>query len=110
MLLHLLTALRLQPDAPPPTWRLNVCVAGMPVRAQQWQALFPPHAPPLAFPCVVAQGRDDPFYDWCARLARDYAAPTLVGFDEGHRFPHAKEKNAELAEALWRGVASGSRE
>ena len=102
VLLTLLTALRLQPGAPPPSWRGNICVAGMPVRDDRFAPLFPPTAPPLALPCVIAQGTADPFYGWCRRLAHSYAAPLEVSYDEGHRFPHGKEANAELEAAIRR--------
>ena len=51
VLLTLLTALRLRRSQPPP-WRLNVCVAGMPCRAERFAEVCSPEAPPLDFPCV----------------------------------------------------------
>ena len=88
-------------------WSANVCVAGMPVRAARFEHLF---ESPLAFPCVLAQGTADPFYPWCRRLARQYAAPELIEYDEGHRFPHAKEANARLVGSVKRALAASARE
>ena len=38
-LITMLTALRLQPGATPPSWRANILVAGMPVRADSFASL-----------------------------------------------------------------------
>ena len=74
-LITILTALRLRDKArPPPSWKANCCVCGMPNRAGRYDYLFPPEAPPLAFPAVLAQGKQDPFYEWCVRLEEAYEA------------------------------------
>ena len=106
VLITLLTALRLQRGAPPPSWRLNICVAGMPVRAECYAHLCGEDAPPLDFPAVVAQGTEDPLFDWCSRLAGRYAAPEQITFAEGHRFPHDRAANQALAESIRRGLFS----
>ena len=72
VLITLLTARRLSCSTPPgggdvaapPSWRFNVLVAGMPVRDDRYAPLF---ASPLSWPCVIAQGRTDPFYEWRQR-------------------------------------------
>lgn len=111
VLITLLTAMRLHPTSrSPPSWRANICVAGMPVRAQAYEHLFAPHAKPLEWPSVIAQGTKDPFFEWCDRLKHDYAAPLQVSYDEGHRFPHSRTANAELISAIQDvlGIEDGS--
>ena len=102
ILITMLTALRLQPGATPPSWRANILVAGMPVRADSFASLCGEGAPPLRFPTLIAQGTEDPFYEWCRRLERSYDAPELFNYDEGHRFPHKRDSNKALAESVRR--------
>ena len=113
VLATLLTALRLGSERPP-SWLGVISVAGMPVRADRFRHLFAPAARPLDFPCVLAQGTEDPFYEWCARLYRSdsacWRAPDVIEFAEGHRFPHERASNARLVEGvrrlLWPASAS----
>ena len=91
------------------SWRCNVCVAGMPVRAEAYMTLVSA-ASPLPFPAVVAQGTADPFYPWGSQLVASYVSPELVEFDEGHRFPHDRRANARLAEGIRRKLGLRSAE
>ena len=98
ILITMLTALRLQraasADGPPPSWQHNVLVCGMPVRANSYRHLF---TSPLDFPCTVAQGQKDPAYEYCRRLASQYAAAEYMEYPDGHRFPHLATDTATLA-------------
>ena len=108
ILITMLTAQRLRRAraglGPPPSWRCNVLVCSMPVRANDLRVELEVSergdAPPIDFPCVIAQGLQDPFYEWCRRTNGTYAAPTVVTYDEGHRFPHAATSTRELADAI----------
>ena len=102
ILITLLTAARLARsraggEAEYPSWKQNVLVCGMPVRAEQFSSYF---TAPLDFPCIVAQGLQDPAYEWCTRLKDVYAAPTYLEFPDGHRFPHSREDTTTLADAM----------
>lgn len=105
ILITLLTASRLARaragQGPPPSWRHNVLVCGMPVRAQQYYSLL---ESPLDFPCTVAQGAQDPLYAWCHRLAASYAEAEYLEYDDGHRFPHRLEDTRRLAASVRRGL------
>ena len=101
VLLTLLTALRLH-RGEPPQWRLNVCIAGMPCRADRFRDICGPEAPPIDFPCVQAHGAEDPFHPWGAKLAGCYVAPDLVEHPEGHRFPHSMPHARALGESIRR--------
>ena len=103
ILITLLTAARLARSragtAPPPPWRQNVLVCGLPVRANSFYPLF---RTPLDFPCTVAQGRNDPMYEWCMRLASQYVDAETFEYDDGHRFPRSREDNAVIAASMRR--------
>jgi predicted esterase len=110
ILITMLTAQRLRRAraglGPPPSWGCNILVCSMPVRANDLaeelglEASGRGGSPPLDFPCVIAQGLKDPFYEWCRRTEGTYAAPSMVTYDEGHRFPHAAPSTRELADAI----------
>lgn len=109
ILITMLTALRLERArrglGPGPSWSCNALVCSMPVRSNDMaKNLQVGDASPLAFPSVIAQGLQDPFYEWCRRLPRSYVSPEVMDFDEGHRFPHAASSNADLADAIHRQV------
>ena len=110
ILITLLTALRLKAArdgggaAAWPSWRANACVCAMPVRDDAYRALFA-ELGPLDFPATLAFGTSDPLYPWCRRLTDAYRAPDVVEYADGHRFPHAREESARLAESLRRQLA-----
>lgn len=85
---------------PPPSWRSNVLICGMPVRAEGLRRELGLDETPLEFPCTIAQGTSDPFYPWARRVDEHYVAPTTVSYDEGHRFPHDRQATAALAESI----------
>ena len=77
ILITLLTATMLR-HGELPSWRCNICVCGMPVRANEYRHLFDE---PLSFPCIVAQGTDDPFYPWAVRLRDNYLDCDFIEFE-----------------------------
>ena len=85
-----------------PSWRGVISVAGMPVRANQFRHLFPPQTAPLDFPCVIAQGSEDPFYEWGKRMTAVWHQADVIEYPEGHRFPHARPSNERLASSILR--------
>ena len=103
ILITLLTALRLERAraglGAPPTWAHNVLVCGMPVRANEYLDVVERK---LDFPCTIAQGRRDPAYRWCIRLADAYAPSTrrVIEYADGHRFPHSREDTAAIADCM----------
>ncbi|EOD17651.1 hypothetical protein EMIHUDRAFT_118475 [Emiliania huxleyi CCMP1516] len=104
ILITLLTAAHLAAGRPP-SWSHNVLVCGMPVRANAFAPLF---SAPLDFPATVAQGRDDPFYEWCRQLAGQYASAEYLEFPDGHRFPHGQADTDALADSVRRGLPHGA--
>lgn len=108
ILITMLTASRLARaragTASPPSWRHNVLVCGLPVRANSFYPLL---SSPLDFPCTVAQGRDDPMFQWCTRLASQYVEAEVYEYGDGHRFPRSREDNAALAAYMRRGFELG---
>jgi hypothetical protein len=103
VLLTLLTAQRLAAAASglgsPPSWRANVLVASMPVRASGFEELF---EAPLRFPATIVHGTADPFFEWGRKLETVYEGADVVQHDEGHRFPHAREVNEAFAQSVLR--------
>ena len=91
------------------TYTNNALVCSMPVRSNDMaKNLQVGDASPLAFPSVIAQGLQDPFYEWCRRLPLSYVSPEVMDFDEGHRFPHSREANTALATAFKEQLATRS--
>ena len=101
ILISLLTAMMMA-EGRRPSWRSNVLVCPMPVRAHKFVPLF---ARPLDFPCVIAQGLEDPFYTWCRRVSEQYVEPYHIDFRGGHRFPHAIIDNKAVADAILKASA-----
>jgi predicted esterase len=66
IIISILTALRLkaarESGAPPPEWRMNVLVCGMPPRDNRYIELTT--TPPMEFPCIQVFGQRDPFYSY----------------------------------------------
>jgi len=98
ILITLATAVRLHRArtglGPPPSWRHNVLVCGMPVRAAEYADQL---KTPLDFPSTISQGREDPAYEWCRRLAAQYADANYLEHPDGHRFPRGEATAALVA-------------
>ena len=109
VLITMLTALRLkrarEGTAPAPTWKLNVLVCGMPIRANALarELQLDADGGKLEFPCLIAQGLQDPFYEWCQRVEEHYGSPSTLQYDDGHRFPHSRDDTQRLADAILLG-------
>ena len=96
ILITLMTARALH-EGQVPSWRSNVLVCSMPVRAKRFLPLL---RKPLAFPAVVAQGAQDPYYSWCSTVGDSYVDAKRVEYPDGHRFPHAASDNEAIVAAM----------
>lgn len=91
--------------AAPPSWLLNVFIAGLPPRWGPATAMPPPPQPTIPFPCVATMGTDDRFYEWGKHIKSLYG-PHLEFLEHGgsHEAPKDEAVNASIAAAVRRAL------
>lgn len=91
-------------EGPPPSWRLNLIISGLPPRCPAQPAPTPftvTSESRLDFPAVAIMGEHDDLLPWGERIGEIYTGLHWMTHPGGHEVPKDAEVTKKLAEAIW---------